>query len=251
MKAFLHSASLLIALALELALAPIFVNTAIAQSNTPNGESARRNRIEDQLPLPPQNPNSTTGGGRRDHGACRQDPQNSDQLLTALSPTTKSGLTLAERPTFFVYVPQTSAQFVEFSLLDRNNRGIYQTTFALTNTSGLVSFTLPPDAPPLEMDKDYTWSFALICDRQNRLEDRFVTGQVRRTSLDPSLKYQIESVAPKQRLALYQKASIWYETLSTLVELQRSQPNDPNLRAAWREILQSGELNDDIANKLK
>lgn len=244
MKAFLHSASVSIALAIGLALTPIFVRTTIAQSNTPNGD-----RIEDRLPLPPQNPNSTTGGGRRDRGACPQDPQNSPQLLTALSPTTKPGLTLAERPTFFVYVPQTSARSVEFSLLDSNNRGIYQTTFALTNTSGLVSFTLPSDAPPLEINKDYTWSFALICDRQNRLEDRFVTGKVRRT-LDPSLMPKIESAVPKQRLALYQKADIWYETLSTLIELQRSQPNEPNFRAAWRETLQSGGLKD-IANRFK
>lgn len=249
MKAFLHSASVSIALALELAITPVFVETAIAQSNTPKGD-ARRDRTEDRLPLPPQNPNSTTGGGRRDRSACRQDPQNSAQLLTALSPTTKPGLTLAERPTFLVYVPQTSARSVEFSLLDSNNRGIYQTTFALTKTSGLVSFTLPPDAPPLEADKDYIWSFALICDRQNRLEDRFITGKVRRISLDPSLT-KIESAAPKQRLAAYQKAGIWYETLSTLVELQRFQPNDSNLRAAWQEVLQSGGLNDDIANKFK
>lgn len=250
MKALLHFASVSIALALELALAPIFVSIATAQSSTPNGNN-RRDRVEDQFPLPPQNPTSTTGGGRRDRGACRQDPQNSNQLLTALSPTNKPGLTLAERPTFFVYVPQTSARFVEFSLLDRHNRGIYQTTFAPNNTSGLVSFTLPPDAPPLEIDRDYTWSFALICDRQNRLEDRFVTGRVRRINLDPSLKQKTESAVPKQRLALFQKAGIWYETLSTLVELQRSQPNDPALRATWREILQSGGLNDDIANKFK
>ena len=78
MKAFLHSASLSIALGLELALAPSFVKTATAQSNTPNGESDRRHQIENQLPLPPQNPTSTTGGGRRDAIACRREPQNSD-----------------------------------------------------------------------------------------------------------------------------------------------------------------------------
>jgi hypothetical protein len=159
-----------------------------------------------------------------------------------LNPIAESGLTLAERPTFLVYVPQTSAQTAEFSLFDQNNKGIYQTTFALTDTPGIVSFTLPSNAPPLEVGKNYTWFFALICDPKNRRRDRVVRGEIRRTQLDSVQMRQIEQAEPRQRVSLYREADIWYESMSTLLDLQQSQPNDPNLAVTWKELLQSGGL---------
>ncbi len=206
--------------------------------------SHNQRQINTQLPPPPpNNPDETTGGGTRDGGRCPQDAITSEPPLTALSPVTKSGLTVAERPTFLAYVPQTTAQTAEFSLFDQNNKGIYQTTFALTNTPGIVSFSLPPNAPPLEIGKDYTWSFAMICNPKNRLQDQFVRGRIRRTELDSALMNQIEKAAPKERVSLYRTADVWYEPLFTLFELQRSQPGDPSVSAAWKELLNSGGLN--------
>lgn len=270
-KFLLPLASLWVALTLELVIAPSVLariqtrlaslpgkarlaslpSKARSHPKISNDYSHNQRQINAQLPPPPKNPDETTGGGTRDEGRCPQDAKTSDQPLTALSPVTKPGLTIAERPTFLAYVPQTTAQTAEFSLFDQNNKGIYQTTFALTNTPGIVSFSLPPNAPPLEIGKDYTWSFAMICDPKNRLQDQFVRGRIRRTQLDSALMNQIEKAAPKERVSLYRMADVWYEALFTLFELQRSQPDDPSMSAGWKELLNSGGLNSIAAQPLK
>jgi hypothetical protein len=253
-KFLLPLASLWVALTLELVIAPsVLARRQTQLASLPgktrshpkisNYNSHNQRQINAQLPPPPKNPDETTGGGTRDGGRCPQDAITSQPPLTALSPVTKPGLTVVERPTFLVYVPQTTAQTVEFSLFDQNNKGIYQTTFALTNTPGIVSFSLPPNAPPLEIGKDYTLSFAMICNPKNRLQDQFVRGRIRRTKLDSALINQIEKTAPKERVSLYRTADVWYEAVFTLFELQRSQPNDPSVSAAWKELLNSGGLN--------
>ncbi|MBD1899436.1 DUF928 domain-containing protein [Trichocoleus sp. DQ-A3] len=192
-------------------------------------------------PPPPENPDSSAPGGRRAPTACPQDEATTTgPALTALSPTTKPGLSLAEHPTFLVYVPKTSAKTAEFSIRNRNGRGVYRTTLALTNTPDTVSVSLPPQAPPLEIGKQYTWSFAVICNPNDRVEDRFVTGMVQRTELDPTRLSQIEQASPKERISLYQKTDIWYDPLTILFELRRTQPNDPSISVMWREFLQSG-----------
>jgi hypothetical protein len=262
-KFLLLLASLWVALTLELVVTPSVlarIQTRLASlpgkarshPKISNYNSHNQRQINAQLPPPPpNNPDETTGGGTRDGGRCPQDAITLEPPLTALSPVTKPGLTVTERPTFLAYVPQTTAQTAEFSLFDQNNQGIYQTTFALTNTPGIVSFSLPPNSPPLEIGKNYTWSFAMICDPKNRLQDQFVRGRTRRTELDAALMNQIENAAPKERVSLYRTADVWYEALFTLFELQRSQPNDPSVSAAWKELLNSGGLNSIAAQPLK
>ncbi len=260
-KFLLPVASLWVALTLELVITPNVLariqtrlaslpGKTLSHPKVSNYNSHNQRQINAQLPPPPKNPNETTGGGTRDEGRCPQDAKTS-QPLTALSPVSEPGLTLAERPTFLAYVPQTTAQTAEFSLFDQNNKGIYQTTFALTNTPGIVSFSLPPNAPLLEIGKNYTWSFAMICDPKNRLQDQFVRGRTRRTELDSALMNQIENAAPKERVSLYRTADVWYEALFTLFELQHSQPNDPSVSAAWKELLNSGGLNSIAAQPLE
>jgi hypothetical protein len=253
-KFLLPLASLWVALTLELVITPsvlariqtrlaLLPGKAPSHPKTSNYSSHNQRQINTQLPPPPKNPDETIGGGTRDGGRCPQDAITSEPPPTALSPVTKPGLTVAERPTFLVYVPQTTAQTAEFSLFDQNNKGIYQTTFALTNTPGIVSFSLPPNALPLEISKDYTWSFAIICNPKNRLQDQFVRGRIRRTELDSALINQIEKAAPKERVSLYRTADVWYEAVFTLFDLQRSQPDDPSVSAAWKELLNSAGLN--------
>jgi hypothetical protein len=200
-------------------------------------------------PPPPKNPGSSVPGGRRDPNACPQDePIGAGALLTALSPVNQAGLTLADQPTFLVYVPKTSAQTAEFSLRNREGRGVYRTTLALTNP-GLVSISLPPSVPPLAMSQPYTWAFAMICQPGDRLNDRFVTGSIQRTELDPTRLRQIQQASPSERVKLYQKADIWYDALALLFEQQRAQPNDPNIGNAWRELLRSGGIDTMIDGK--
>jgi hypothetical protein len=193
-------------------------------------------------PPPRKNPDGTVSGGRRDLTVCPQDakmPKTASGLI-ALSPTTKPGTTLAERPSFLVYVPKTSAKTAEFSLRDYNGRGVYRTTLNLNSTSGIISLSLPTQAPPLKIGEQYNWSFAVICNPNNRLNDRFVTGVVQRIEFDPVRLRQIRQAPLKDQVALYQKVDVWYDTLAALFSLQRTQPRDSSIQAIWDQFLQSG-----------
>ncbi len=192
-------------------------------------------------PPPKKNPGSSSAGGRRNPANCPQDAAApvTKPFLTALSSKTKPSFTLVERPTFLVYVPKTSAKNAEFSLRHQDGRGVYRTTVALTTTPDLLSITLPAQAPSLEVGKPYLWSFAIICNPDDRVDDRFVTGMVQRIELDPARLRQMQQASPRERVALYQKADVWYDALALLFQLKYSQ-NDSSLSTVWRELLQAG-----------
>lgn len=215
---------------------------------------ARGTQLAQSGPPPPRkNPGSSSAGGRRDPTACAQDAATATPglKLTALSPITKPGLTLAERPTFLVYIPKTSAKTAEFSLLDRNGDSAYQTTFALTHTADIVTMTLPSQVSPLAVGKPYTWSIALICNPNDRLNDHFVTGTVQRIELPPDRLRQIQQASPRERVALYQQADAWYDALAVLFELRHTQPSDPDVKTLWREFLQSSGVDIEMNSQPK
>jgi hypothetical protein len=241
-KTLLYRLPIGMALTLELAIAP-----GIAAPTSSPSLFASRSTIQlaqSSPPPPPKNPDRSSPGGRRNPSNCPQDAAAPTELiLTALSPTMKPGLTLAEHPTFLVYVPKTSAKNAEFSLRNRDGRGVYRTMVALSNTPTLISLTLADQTPPLTVGQLYTWSFAIICNPSDRLDDRFVTGMVQRIELDSARLRQIQQAPPKEQVALYQKVDAWYDALTVLYQLRRNQFNDPSYNTAWRELLQSGGVN--------
>lgn len=218
----------------------------------PQFAKLEESKLKQSVPPPRKNPSGSSAGGRRDPLACPQDAATAtaDSGLVALSPPTQSDATVAEQPTFFVYVPNTSAKRAEFSLRDRNGNGIYRTTLALNNSPGLVRLRLPAQVPPLDVNRQYLWSFAVICNPDDRMDDRFVTGTVQRITLDSTRLRQIQQAPPKEQVLLYQQAGLWYDALAVLYELQRTQPNDASINKIWHEFLRSSGIDVTIDDKL-
>jgi hypothetical protein len=200
------------------------------------------------------------GGGRRNDNKCSQDRKASEQLTQSQSqpldqaltpllplPLTDLQLTVSTHPTFLVYVPQTSAKALEFTLFtqdqDNNEQGIYQTSVDLTSTPGIISISLPSTEPPLEMGKDYKWMVTMSCHSEGLTpEDPFAEGLIRRIQPDSALS-QLDKAKPLDRVAVYAKAGFWYEALANLAALRQSRPTDPNVASAWKELLESVGLN--------
>ena len=187
------------------------------------------------------------GKPRTELGGSRTDCILGEKSLTALIPVTpeKLGLTIASRPTFFFYIPQTKAVDADFSLQDEKGNIIYKTTFKLSKTSGVMSLPIPNIAtsPELQVNKSYKWTFSLVCNAENRADDQYVQGFIQRVSR-PDLVAKVEKTALKQRPSVYAEAGIWHEMLTTLAELRRANPNDAALTAEWRSILDSVGLKD-------
>jgi hypothetical protein len=128
---------------------------------------------------------------------------------------------------------------VEFSLFDEQMNGIYQVNLPLSQQAGLVNIRLPETAPALAQDKPYYWSVALICSPSDRTQDLVVGGWIERAEVSENLKQQLASVAAIDRVSVYAKQGFWYDALTTLVELQRTEPNNPKLAALQAGLLQS------------
>jgi len=253
---FTHSSRFtLLAVALTLGLAVNFPAQVQAQTSPSSVSNNLANRRTNSFRAPrgpgPGAPINTNGGGTRGP-AC----QPGEESPYALIPASGSGETAAEYPTLFWYMPQTSASKVEFVLKDANENKVYQTTYALAKSAdgvvgapGVMGLTIPAFAnlSPLEIGQQYHWELRLICESPDqssdiipdRSSDIVVEGKIKRVALDPILARRVQLATPQQRVALYAKAGLWHEALSTIVELQRDRPNDANLAATWDNLLES------------
>lgn len=190
----------------------------------------------------------TLGGGSRPVGTpCLSNPSTTSEALTALSPGRHLGLTQAERPNFLVYLPQTTAKTAELSLFDEQMNGIYQVSIPVVK-AGLVSIRLPDTAPALAKGKPYYWTFALACNASDRTDDWVVGGWLERAQPSDSLQQQLATATALEKVSLYAKQGYWYDALTTLTQLQQTQPNNPALAATWTQLLKSVGL-DAIATK--
>ncbi|NJL10363.1 MAG: DUF928 domain-containing protein [Calothrix sp. SM1_7_51] len=92
--------------------------------------------------------------GRRPGGATRGAScfQKRERPIP-LTPTDLEAQTTTSRyPSFFFYVPQTSAPVLEFSLLgDNSTAPLYKQTFKPTGKAGIVSITIPNKLSPTNL----------------------------------------------------------------------------------------------------
>jgi hypothetical protein len=210
--------------------APIFVGlflllVAVVSHITPTA-------AQDYTPPDHGAPGRREGGGTRG-GCLAQQPS-----LTALMPTTNSGLTVTERPTFFWYVPQTAAA-AEFVLLDQANAEVYKTTVSVPVQAGVIGVSLPASTTALAVGKSYRWYFSLICDPLDRSADVFTSGWVQRIQPSAGLSQELASATAAEKPKIYAKYGIWYEALAELVKLRHSQPQNAALLNQWQTLLQS------------
>ena len=215
------------------------------------------------LEFPVDNVGQPNGGsqGAATRGSCFKYQQNQedkiplDRLLLPLNPLTNppvnQTLTVAANPTFFVYVPETTAKSAEFLLLDDQDNKVYETNLQLptvlssdvssssVSTPGIVKVSLPANVS-LETGKNYRWVFALNCmARDGDLSGTlYVDGWIQRTELSSDLKTKIEQATPLEQAKLYAKARIWSEALMLAAQLRSSHP------AEWEELLKSVGLNE-------
>ena len=172
--------------------------------------------------------------------------------LTALVPKNQIGRTVSEYPEFFFYLPQTDAQVAEFVLQDENGNQIYQTTLKINNSSGIVGVSIPTNqnVSPLQVGKIYRWAVALICDTEDRSTDVFAAGIVRRVELSADIRSELEKADPRQKAVIYAQTGIWQDALGTLAAARRANPNDPDLAADWKILLDSVKLGEIAAEPI-
>jgi hypothetical protein len=208
---------------------------------------------------PPQPPPDPPPGGRV-RGGARRTPLclKVEPKLTALVPSTEEpptvtnvwGWTTKANPTLWFYVPYTqdSAYPTEFVLQDQQSNPIYRQAIALPNQPGVISISLPANAPALEVDKQYRWFLTVYCDPQKQSPPIYVEGVIQRVNLKSKITQQLQTATPLQQYAIYAQNGIWHEALTTLAQLRQKDPQGAALQTQWRDLLTSIGL-DDIATK--
>jgi hypothetical protein len=208
-------------------------------------------------PAHDRRPLRTVGAGSRG-GQCAQDftsasgpsrvantlpllalvPPSNVGLTVAEVQTSNVGLTVAERPTFWMYVPQTSAKKVVLTLQSEDTSSHFQWSFPVPSTAGIVSLQPPTDAPPLKIGQTYQWAVVLVCGERPSPNDPAIAAWVKRISPAQSIP---QSTALSQA-AWYGEQGLWYDMLTALGQELRSQPTNPDLTNIWANVLKSQGL---------
>jgi hypothetical protein len=242
---FLYAFSMSLPLATLLWANGLGAQAQLPTSLTPQGRLQKTLKIDFN---PPRRgaPPATVGLGSR--GDCLD---NHDRPLTVLSPITTNpdtsplGLTTAAQPTFLVYVPPYSkkAQSLSLRLMkvtgDDQEVELYTQQFPLPPRPGIIALSPTSATPALQVGQQYHWYASLVCDAIDQSGNATVDGWIERVQPDAALTQQLQYAAPIQRAALYGQAGIWYDTVFTLAELHRTQPDTPDWQANWENLLHS------------
>ncbi|MBE9017238.1 hypothetical protein C7Y66_04055 [Chroococcidiopsis sp. CCALA 051] len=212
---------------------------------------------------PPPFPTSGTPTGRTRGAAGRGGDCGFKLPLTALAPAVEKtvgtgkatyvwGQTIAEYPTFWFYIPAAnpSLRSVEFVLQDDRDNDVYRSAVELPAKPGIIGVRLPSTQPPLKLNQNYHWflktEIAASCDRQDStiaIKDS-VEGWVQRVSPTATMRSQLKTATPEQRLDLYAQQGLWYDAIATIAEQRLQQPENAVLKANWHGLLQSANLSD-------
>ncbi|NER04373.1 MAG: DUF928 domain-containing protein [Okeania sp. SIO3C4] len=214
---------------LALATSPIIVTFSGVQ--LVQAQSTAELLISVEFPSGPKRASSgrTSGAGTRaPESYCAP----GKTKLTALMPGDNVGTTVADRPKFFVYVPEHEAKSAEFEIVDKSGKSIYLTELDISETSGIIKLALPKNVS-LTTNKEYTWRFAMICDAWDRSADESVEGIVKKVEISSDLENSLKNASPLEQAEIYAKAKIWNETIATVAELRNSYPTE------WEELLTS------------
>lgn len=215
-----------------------------AQSSRPINKNPSNARVRSQSPPQPKQESPDFSGygrpGRRAGGGSRSPCSPIKPPLTALMPVTNWGKTVAERPTFWFYVPYSpqEAPAGEFVLQEEKGNDVYRIPFTLPKTPGFVSFSTPPKEAPLETNKSYRWYFKLYCESQKLSTPVFVEGWVQRVEPTPQLENQWRS-AKAREYVVYAANGIWYDAVASLAQLRLTNPLNARLNDDWANLLSS------------
>lgn len=187
-------------------------------------------------------PRTSQGGASRGN-ICSVGTVKSYQKLALLLPSSNLGLTASARPTFFSYLPPTSAKKVFFSLRDEQGKVHYQTLLPITGQEELLRIQLPETVAALEANKNYQWGIAVLCGNRLRADSPVASGWVKHMPPSRELAAKLKAGSAVQQAALYGENGFWFDTLRSLDQARAQQPNDMSLVSSWKQLLDSVGLN--------
>ncbi|MBD2301313.1 DUF928 domain-containing protein [Nostoc sp. FACHB-190] len=205
---------------------------------------------------PPKPPADPPPGGRVLGGAKRGSCPQVKQDLTALVPYTKEpssitnvwSLTTSPHPTFWFYVPYSQKDNLPSMFVlqedQPQSKELYNQPIALPKNPGIISVTLPANAPKLAVNQRYRWFLTFACETKEPSPPIFVEGVVKRVNLSQATIKELQTATLLEQFAIYAQNGIWHEAITILATLRQENPQDSALNTQWQDLLASIRLND-------
>ncbi|MEM9484871.1 MAG: DUF928 domain-containing protein [Cyanobacteria bacterium P01_F01_bin.116] len=222
------------------------VTTAITRSVNAQQSSKRVGSIDKIVfqetfdPPGDDAPKDTSGVGSRDGGLCDIEEQSVDVLM----PNNNFGLTLAERPSLVVQVPENSSvQRLILTVMDEAGLYYAEEDFAIADQTGLLSLSLSDEAPPLTIGRNYRWHVVVVCGEQADPDNPVLVGWVQRVAATPLLTRLLQQKEPLEQAQWLAENGYWYDLLGVLMREMKAHPHNQSLQAVWQSVvlLQSQE----------
>jgi hypothetical protein len=226
------------AIALGLTLAPLSADATPASRAHSGSILQNRGTFQISQSFKPPNrgtPPPTAGGATRGNSCV---PNHKKPI--SLIPKDSLGLTFNTNPTFYWHIPSSPAKVATFLILTGDEVDVvYEATIPLPAQSGIISYALPKNAPPLEIGKRYHWFLTLNCNPTDPGVNPITEGWTERIAPDITLLKQLEKADSKTRASLYASSGIWHEAVTTIAALRRTNPKDAGAISGWNELLTS------------
>ena len=214
----------------------LLTNTTLAEVQT---------TVQFQPPPESEQPKDTEGAASRQSSQCANPlptSANKNSLnLMAVVPQRNHGLTTAQRPNLWIYLPETTAKQAILSIREEGNTPHWQQSVYLIGGAGVTGIKMSDDAPILEVGKNYQWAVILVCGDRPNPNDPVVTSWIERVAAETSQS----SASPLEKASSYARQGIWYDALNVLMAEKSSLDNWHSL---WNEYLKSAGL-DTIAKQ--
>ena len=184
-------------------------------------------------------------------GGCFQNEELLRKKIIPLIPSDADGVTTtAEYPSLLFYVPQIpDAKGLELVVRDdeQNFESLQKIPLKPTKQAGIVRATLSSETgKPLALNKKYNWIFSVICNTKQRDTDWVLQGSMQRIESNEDLNLDLQAAAPQEQVEIYVKNKLWENALRTIADLRRQNPNDPEVKKYWEELLKSVKLEEEV-----
>ncbi|MDJ0509247.1 MAG: DUF928 domain-containing protein [Crocosphaera sp.] len=252
-----------------LSLSNLVTAQTTANDNNYNAPNDTEESIEDLVPdrrkggasrrpQTPENNNSQDvaeapqrrkpAGTRPVRNQCEFNPQE----LIALIPENLVGSTVTTSPTLYFSVPSIAASTdIEFVLRGPNDELVEKQTFLGRRQAGIMALQLPrlPHISSSNPNHTYHWYLSVICNEVDRSHDVVVEGLLKPVTLESNAQQQLEEASPQEQIQVYQSYQVWHETLHTLAQMKRSQPQNAQISQQLGQLLELVKLEASLAQQ--
>ncbi|MEM1290248.1 MAG: DUF928 domain-containing protein [Cyanobacteria bacterium P01_H01_bin.162] len=183
--------------------------------------------------------------GNRESGSTRSTSCVAfDDKVIALMPETNYGYTQTGYPSFYFYLPPTTAEQVKFVIRhEMTGELVYEGRFHIAGDSGIAQVSLPNNGlqQPLMTDEVYVWYVSVVCDETDPSADVVTEGFIER--IDARV---VAPTTPAAALpALYAVEGVWYDALAASAALKQDDSS-----ADWNALLEAVALDQLIPAEL-